>query len=249
MQSINDVFSELDSRIDNLKSLSTSGLARNHLSYEYDVSIIQRNLYKFPNEAGPRIEISIKELKDLKSLGISLINKYQLSGEFDSFEDNSVFTPKTIELDDKTRKRYYKLAKDEIDYYLKELNLIKLSLVSQKSNNHNSPIAITLSPDFSFPQLRLEYPDAEPVLNKSQLALLFQYLKNEKLILPYEKSSLSSLVMHLTGYSENTIRKDLTYLDDLKKPTKRQNNLSILKDYLQKVITAIDTDIKSQKKL
>ena len=62
MNNISEVFSELDARIDRLKKLPESH-TNFDFYYDYNISQIDRNIYRFKVEAIPRIDIAIKELK------------------------------------------------------------------------------------------------------------------------------------------------------------------------------------------
>lgn len=242
MQNINEVFSELDSRIDMLKrsyqAINTWNLEKRLQS----ITIIERNIFRFETDAVQRIDITLGELQDLESRGISIINKESLYDE--TWDYDHQITNEENEIIEEQRKVAYKRIKEEIDFYISKLTEIRNNKQSTSQNGHtnNKSYQITIGADFKFPALKVQYPGVTPILSKDQLALLFYYLKESKIILPYEDKSLSKLVMYLTGYSENTLRQDsFRQIHDLK----TKSNLEILKDALSTIVKGIDKELKS----
>jgi len=253
MQNINEVFKELDSRIDLLRNFSMTLNVWGFLKREFNINSIERNIYRFEKEAVPRLSISLDELKELEDRGTSILCRKAFYKEWDI--DHIITDEEEIEIDQK-KERAYNLIKAEITFYIKKLTELRSKIKSQNRDidcNDNTQV-ISVGTDFKFPELKVQYPGIVPVLSKDQLALLFHYLKESKIILPYDDTSMSKLAMFLTGFSDKTLRQDsFGKIYDLKKEIpgsskksgNNQSNLEILRDTIKGMLKEIDKEIKS----
>ena len=242
MQNINEVFSELDLRIDMLKRSYPATNTWNLEKRLQSITIIERNIFRFEQEAGQRIDITLRELQDLEGRGISILSKEAFYDEM--WDNDHEITNSENEIIEETRKVAYERIKEELNFYISKLTELRNKKQTQSENTLTNPKSymITIGADFNFPELKVQYPGVTPILSKDQLALLFYYLKESKIILPYEDKSLSKLVMSLTGYSKNTLRQDsFRQIHDLK----TESNLEILKDALSAILKGIDKELKS----
>jgi hypothetical protein len=250
MHTINEVFLELDMRIDVLRNLWNQIDASQLTRPLKGISDIERNIFKFKEEAGERIDISLQELNQLLDRGISIIPPGMFSGDP---HDENILTLEDLQKDaEKEREDAYKSIKAEITFYIKKLTLLKEKQTVSENQPTSNNTTITLGDNFNFPILKTTNPDTIPILSKDQLALLFHYLRENKIILPYDDKSISKLVMNLTGYSDETLRQNsYRKIHDLKKEIPHNNrnseksNLLILSEALKKVLKEIDKEIKS----
>ncbi len=239
MQNINEAFEDLDSRINELRDFK-SYIPWQGVRTEYDISKIERNIYRFKTEAIPRIDISIQELKELQSLGISILNKHVLFDEW--FQPISI-TAENVQNNELKRQEYYEKIQKEINFYITKLTELRNLQMPPVDENINHKQTITIGDDFKFPKLRTDYPEIpQTVLNKEQSALLFHYLMEKNIILPYDAKSISKIVSMLTGYSDETLRQNaFGHIHDIKNKT---SNLETLKTNLLALIQEIDKDLK-----
>lgn len=89
-------------------------------------------------------------------------------------------------------------------------------------------------------------------LESIEVAILFRYLKEFDIIGDFEWNSLSKLAHFLTGYAQETLRKNFTsYFDDKKKEAKGKRNSELhfqkVKEALEDIIGKIDKEISSIK--
>lgn len=91
-------------------------------------------------------------------------------------------------------------------------------------------------------------------LDRYQSALFFHYLKEIKIILPYEDTSLARLVYYLTGHSEQNLRtKGFAYIKRIKEDKeKNQNykdtpnyNLTAINTVVKEILSMVDKDIET----
>jgi len=246
MQNINEVFSDLDKRIDLLKAglsimeidHSPNPNEKDFINEENLFSKIERSIIYFKKEALPRIEHTIKELNEINDRGVSIIKSARYFSDPDI--DN-----------EELKQEAYNNIKSEIDFYLKGLQELKASLEIEGLDQPEK-YTISLSEDFKFPKKQI-LPKIDLALSRSQSALLFHYLMKKNMILNYDATSISKIISLLTGYPFESIRqKDFGHLHDIKKnvptepkrPVNTKTNLEILKQALLTVIQEIDEEKK-----
>ena len=85
-------------------------------------------------------------------------------------------------------------------------------------------------------------------LDKYQSAILFHYLKEQKVIINYDASTLAKLIHFLTGHSANTLRTEAIgrihdiQIEDLKGT--KGHNLIVVKNLLENIITEMNKFIQ-----
>ena len=99
------------------------------------------------------------------------------------------------------------------------------------------------------PNINLKSPqESISTLDLYQTAILFAYLKESGIILPYDNKSLAKLLHHLTGHSEQNLRtKGLGNIYSIKGETRneeKQYNLIRVKNQIEGLLKKIKSDLK-----
>lgn len=252
MKDINEVFSELDSRIDELKELRLNLNANNFVRRQYNLNSIERNIFRFKGEAIQRISVSLNELNQLNDLGISVISEKAFT--YDDYFQEQLTDAEQLKKAEEQRKYYYQILKGEIEFYINRLTEIQNEIDSESDIGKNRELVLKIEGELNLPRLKLDRPElGELILNKDQVGILVQYLKDTKVILPYDAKSLSKIVSILTAYSENTLRNEVfreinTLKDEVVHSTKNSvkpvTNLQVVHEYLMTLISTINSDLK-----
>ncbi len=150
------------------------------------------------------------------------------------------------------RSNLYFCIKTELYYYgsqlTKLMDFIKISQIQQE--NHGQEQIIDTDYIEKLPKFATA-PQEKSVFYPKHTALLFHYLKSNKVFIGNDALPLSKHLHYLTGHSDQNIRKylspneiDLLKNDGHEKLQSGKNkNLSFLKEHLQQVLTDIQKDL------
>jgi hypothetical protein len=207
MQNINEVFSELDRRIDFLKNFPTVLNFYSHLKRDFNITSIERNIFRFEKEAVQRIDIALKELNELEAKGISLITTNH-EEYFNDENDYRIQLTKEELIADHARRRTegYVYLKEEIAFYITRLCVLKASLQKEGFEEDKKKYTISVGEGFKFPDLKKLNHEAQLILSAEQSALLFQYLMDSHIIYTYDAKAICKIISILTGYSDEFLR-------------------------------------------
>ncbi|MEO6732310.1 MAG: hypothetical protein ABIN01_13920 [Ferruginibacter sp.] len=247
MNNIDEVFSELDARIDLLKQLPKSRYTSSLLKTDFNISRIERNIQmpRFKDDRVLRIDTALKELRVLKSMGISIINNSNYTDEYEFIGEADFAIPKIEELSDETREEYYRRATNEIDFYISGLTNLKSSL-EMDADIKVTKIEFVIDSKFDFSKIKHDY-NISPSLTQAQIVLLFQYLRKKEIILPLNQTSMSTILKLLTGFSDNTLKSAIRNIESFKRQEKTSegiiNDYQILQEALKSIIKDMDNVI------
>jgi hypothetical protein len=244
MPTLDDVFSEIDSRI---KLLNTFHKIINyycHLKDDFDVAKVERNIHLFGIQALPRINLTLKEIKALQDKGPSIITTVIDPNLFESDDYRLKLSSSKLKADnEKLRMKAYLLLKTELDFYFVKLKEIRIGLKDSKLLQFESK-SITLELK-EIPAWINENPKEKPILSMEQSVLLFHYLKRNKVILSYKDTTLSEIIMTITGYSRNTSRSSLGHVEGKLKTSKNLNGIrSVLNDIISDIDLQLNKPLK-----
>jgi len=257
MHNINDVFASLDARIDQIKAQDFKHwVSLRPLYRKPNITNIERNIFRFESDAVRRTEISLSEIKKLLERGIENMPLYIFYPDETITYYDSEWTAEETKYAEKKREEEYEILKNELEFYVTELTKIRNEFAAKKTIEDQATTTININSDFKITKLKTTYPSIqENLLSKEQIAILFHYLKEKNIILPYDDQSISKLVSLLTGYSENTLRTEgFGHIYDIKsqvphiqkKKGKKITNLEIVKDTLEKLVQDISLELEKQ---
>ena len=132
-------------------------------------------------------------------------------------------------------KQFFK-EQDELEFYIGIVGVLTTTIDKLKLLELNQDIHL------KSPQ------ESVTILDLYQIAILFDYLKEMGIILPYDNKSLARLLHHLTGHSEQNLRtRGLGNIYSIKVETRdeeKQFNLIRVKDQIETLLNKIKSDLK-----
>lgn len=224
------------------------------------VSELLKDVFNYPSiDVIKLIESCQTKIDEIRERGESIVSLISVEEyDFDVKEYLPVNEQKKIE----TKKELYSTIVTELNIFELELLLIKELLINNQNIGINSDSSIGgLELDS---QQKLPKPIQSPKitsLDRYQTALLFHYLKEENLILPYSDVALGKLVGLLSGHSSNTLSKNgfgaINYVksdhpeavNKVESKGIKNYNLNKVKTKLQAIIREIEEEITRQNRL
>lgn len=171
----------------------------------YIMGEIEKEIFNYPpKDSVSIIENCLSKIEILRERGESIV-EYVL---IDVYEDRADgYVPANELQNAETKKELF----SQVSF---ELNLFELKLIGLKETllKNLSFDGITDTENKLEIDTKKKIPDRirdvmDTPLDRYQTALLFHYLKDRKIVLPYSDTALGMLVSRLTGHSENTLAK------------------------------------------
>jgi hypothetical protein len=247
-QTLSEVFAKLTSR------LTTLELYNEVIDYDYGVPVfsysikeIETAIFNYPpKEAIKRVDICLKKILNLQNQKEAIIGAVTVEQYNEEADEHFLVT---ADKEQEVKKELYESIQTELLFYESKLSILRESLELNsllESNSRSKKLQqLSILPD-------------ELALDMRQFALLFNYLREYKVIQPLKNDRLASYLSLLTGF-ESKIRttkglgaipkiKSDKVVNKTKKGETEHYNLITVKQLLQKIINVIDSDIKAENK-
>lgn len=246
-KTLSEVFGTLTARLDHLEFYHETILYNNLPFPNYSlIDEIGSQIYEYPTKETLKIvENSISRIQKLQIRGDNIVLGVAVDIEDEIFETRVANEQQTK----KAKEQLYEIIRLQLMYFERKLSIMKDSLllnlsISTSKINKYSPHLMT--------------PE-ELTLDERQCVLLFDYLRNKKIIQRLPNSTLSTYISLLTGHSESKMRttKGFTAINSIKadkvvaKGKKGETvsyNLKAVKKSLQEIIKEINIEIEQFKK-
>jgi len=223
--------------------------------YEYSIeNIIKRARNCDVTELNRNISSAIEKIEKIKGKGIKILSSVSVEQEYPNIGD---YFPADEQEENYVKAELYNQIQTEINYYGNELSNLRDSILGRglKDTEITPKLISKLSTKTDLPKV----PNGKSVqLDIRQSALLFHYLVEANIFLPYDASPLAKLAHHCTGHSRENIRRrdGFAVLEDIKKDivvdktrfTGKSFNLRQTKNALLSLIKLIDKDIDNYSK-
>lgn len=245
-KTLSEVFAKLTSRLAILE------LYNEVIDYDYGVPVfsysikeIETAIFNYPpKEAIKRVDICLKKIFNLQNQKEAIIGAVTVE-QYNKEADEYFLV--TSNKEQEVKKELYESIQTELLFYESKLSILRESLELNSSLESTSR---------SKKLQQLSIPPDELALDMRQFALLFSYLRDQKVIQPLPNERLASYMSLLTGF-ESKIRttKGLGAIPKIKSDKavakKKKNeteyfNLKSVKQVLQGIIKQIDIDIKTE---
>jgi hypothetical protein len=257
---LNEIFADLDRRLFELNDYRVSVYHKtkpDEDNSEFYLKDIKDQIFNFnPSEAIPKIDAEIASLLELQDRGVAIIEKVKVEvGDW----IQSDLTHTVIQT---TNGIIYEEISNELQSYIDTFSMLRSKII--QINPHygkdqvltgSIPVVINIDGSFKLPEM---VKDAGPVkLDIYQSALLFDYLRESRIIQNYSNASLAKILSVLTGHSEQNLRTNkgfgaIAYIKSDKEKNKSAAtgdfyNLTQVKEALLEIISIIDAEIKIEK--
>lgn len=248
MQTLSQVFSTLMSRLTTLEFYDET------IDYDYGVPVftyslkdIETVIFNYPpKEAIKWVDICLSKILSIQNQKESVIDAITVEKYNSELGEHILATSKQKA---EIKKLLYESIQTELLFYQTKLSILRESLelntILESNSKGKNKQYYSIDPD-------------KLVLDMRQFALLFDYLRKNKVIQPLSNDRLASYLSLLTGFeskirttrglgaipkikSDNVVRKT-------KKGETEHYNLKTVKQLLQKIINQIDSDIKAENK-
>lgn len=227
------------------------------------ISAIEQSVFNYsPLEAIELIDNCLAQIEKLIEQGESIIETVSFI-EYNILADD--YLPVTQEKEKEAKRELFSAIKTELYLFEYKLSLIKEILWTNRNIGMSAEYTIRYKIEIdSKTKLPLPIPQTlkgKNPLDRYQTALLFNYLKERKIILEYSATALGTLTGLLTGHSPNTLEKKgfgaienikADHPESINKVESKgiQNyNLNKIRAELELIIKEIDKDIEYQNKL
>lgn len=245
---LTEVFGDLTARLDQLEFYHETIRADFPPLLNYSmIDEIGSQIYKYPTKDVLKIvEKAITRVTQLISKGEAIVTGVAIEVEDEIYDGTKVAPVQTTK---KAKGQLYESIRMQLMLFQKKLLIMKESLLLNQSV---SDTGIKKGRDFTIPTDELS-------LDEFQCALLFNYLRERKVIQPLTNTALAGYVSLLTGHSAKQIRAKKGFssiekimADQLVNKTKKGEtvsyNLKTVKQVLQNVLAEVDREIKRRQR-
>lgn len=203
------------------------------------------------------IEVCLTLITALEQQGKSIVSSVVILSN-ETYEDKpEEFIPASNEQEEDAKETLYSFITTELSFYKTKLETARERLlkIDFEVTHKNTPgVVIQFDSKKEFPKRLAKLRESE--LTVKQTTLLFEYLKESKIILDLDQTTFAKLISLLTGVSFNTVRQDyLPYIWDIKRgqhstkdrtrPKKVSNfELEAIQRVLHNLLNIISKDIE-----
>lgn len=212
----------------------------------HSISEIESQIFNYPtDEALKWINEYLKKVEKLIKLDESIVSAVSVE-DYDEIAQEYITSNNTRKT--KVKRELYESVRIELQVYEEKLNNLKTSLLLNAALENETKR--TKNKNYN------NIPPSELKLDMRQFALLFNYLREHKIIQYLPNEQLAPLLSHLTGF-ESKIRttrglgaisaiKTDKEVSVRKKGTTEHYNLKTVKQALLDIITEIEEDMKQK---